>query len=116
MFTASEKRTLITKWVGDDYREFLSLKHDGLRYRLLQKTGCLITADGSDNELIQPEGLPNYPSSGALVLGKYAATEREENKAQGADNFEEEEKEFKVINKLEEREQSIFDIFICNLL
>ena len=113
MFTASEKRTLITKWVGDDYREFLSLKHDGLRYRLLQKTGCLITADGSDNELIQPEGLP---SSGALVLGKDAATESEENKARGADNFEEEEKDFKMIDKLEEREQSIFDIFICNLL
>ena len=63
MFTASEKRILIAKWVrrvGDAYREFLSSKHDGLRYRLFQKTGSLMNADVSDDKFIQPEGLPNY--------------------------------------------------------
>ena len=38
MFTASDKRILITKWVGDTYRKFLSSIHDSLRYRLFQKT------------------------------------------------------------------------------
>ena len=38
MFTASEK-LLITKQVGDAYREFLSSKHDSLYYSLFQKTG-----------------------------------------------------------------------------
>ena len=31
-----------------------------MRYCLFQKTGTLITADGSDDDLIKPEGLPNY--------------------------------------------------------
>ena len=60
MFTASEKRILITKWVEDAYREFLSSKHDDLHYSWFQKTGCLSTIDGSDDKFIQSEGLPNY--------------------------------------------------------
>ena len=97
MFTASEKRILITKWEGDPYREFLSSKHDGLHYRLFQKTRCLITADGSDDKFIQPEGLPNYVvsppslldlSSGAPVMGNDVTIECEENKVQEADHFE----------------------------
>ena len=31
-----------------------------MRYRLFQKTGCFLTADGSDYNLVQPEGLPDY--------------------------------------------------------
>ena len=30
-----------------------------MRYRLFQKTGILITADRSDDDMIKPEGLPN---------------------------------------------------------
>ena len=29
-------------------------------YRSFEKTGCLITADGSEDEKIQPEGMPGY--------------------------------------------------------
>ena len=31
-----------------------------MRYRLFQKTESLITADGSDDDLIKPESLTNY--------------------------------------------------------
>ena len=29
-------------------------------YRSFEKTGCVITADGSEDEKIQPEGMPGY--------------------------------------------------------
>ena len=29
-------------------------------YRSFEKTGCLITADGSEDEKIQTEGMPGY--------------------------------------------------------
>ena len=29
-------------------------------YRSFEKTGCLITADGSGDESIKPEGMPDY--------------------------------------------------------
>ena len=114
MFTASENRILITKWVGDTYREFLSSKHDGLRYRSFQKTGCLIISNGSDDKFIQPEGLLNYvvappsplePSSGAPVTGNDAATETEKNEAQEAGDVEGEEKDFRwLISRKKESE------------
>ena len=59
-FSASERRILITHWSGNAYNTLSSPKYDEFRWRLFQKTGCLLTADGSDDELIQPEGLPNY--------------------------------------------------------
>ena len=35
-------------------------QYDNLRRSCWRKTGCLITADGTDDELIKPEGLPQY--------------------------------------------------------
>ena len=102
----------------------MTSKHDGLRYCLFQKAGCLITADGSDDKFIQPEGLPNYveapPSpldrnSGAPVMCNDAATESEENKVQEANDFEGEEEDFKVVDQQEEGERNIFEILISNL-
>jgi hypothetical protein len=58
--TASEKRILITHWVGNAYRKLTSQKYDAFRWRMFEKTGCLITADGSEDEKISPEGLPDY--------------------------------------------------------
>ena len=116
MFTVSEKRILITKWVGISIKKSFCLqKHDGLRYCLFQKTGCLITVDGSDDISIQP-GLPMSPldpSSGAPVMGNDAATESEENKAQEADDFERE--DFEVVDQ-QERERNTFDILTNDLL
>ena len=125
MFTASEKKILMTKWLGDAYREFSSWKYDCLHYRLFQKTRCLITAYRADDKFIQPEGLANYvvalpspldPSFDAPVIGNDTATESEQNEAEEADDFEGEKEDFEVGDQQEEREQSIFDILISNLL
>ena len=125
MFTASEKKILMTKWLGDAYREFSSWKYDCLHYHLFQKTRCLITADRVDDKFIQPEGLANYvvalpspldPSFDAPVIGNDTATESEQNEAEEADDFEGEKEDFEVGDQQEEREQSIFDILISNLL
>ena len=59
-FSASERRILLTHWIANAYNNLIDTRFDDFRYRLFQKTGCLLTADGSDDSLIQPEGLPNY--------------------------------------------------------
>ena len=58
-FSASEKRILVTRWVGNAYRSLIDADWDNLRYRLFQKTCCLLTADGTDDYLVRPEGIPN---------------------------------------------------------
>ena len=49
--TASDRRVLLTKSIGDAYRKLI----DGKR-----NSGCLITADDSGDSQIQPEGLKDY--------------------------------------------------------
>ena len=113
---ASEKRILITNWVGKAYRMICSSKYDTLRYRLFQKTGTLITADGSDDELIQPEGLPDYKVPPPSVLDPVPArpislTSIEEENSSGdiiADDFEEE--DFQLVAEQEEGKQ-VFELF-----
>ena len=92
---------------------------------MFQKTGCLITADGSDDKFIQPEDLPNFakaplslldPSSGAPIMGNDAATESEKNETQEGDDFGRKEEDFEVVDQQEEGEQNILDILIGNLL
>ena len=55
-FTASEKCILITKWAGNGYHQLNRPSYDKFRWRLFEKTGCLITADGSEDDKINPEG------------------------------------------------------------
>jgi len=57
---AKERRILLTHWIGEAYNRFLSPEYDTWRYRCFEKTGCLITADGSEDSKIQPEGLNGY--------------------------------------------------------
>ena len=59
-FSAKERRLLICDWVGKAYNKLLGTEYNELRRRTFQKTGCLITADGSEDHLITPEGLDNY--------------------------------------------------------
>ena len=58
--TASEQRIRISHWCGNAYRKLTSFKYDDFLRRLFTKTGCLITADGREDHLISPEGLPDY--------------------------------------------------------
>ena len=59
-FTARERRYLISHWAGSAYEELVSDKYKDFWWRQFEKTGCLITADGSEDDKINPEGLPNY--------------------------------------------------------
>ena len=57
--TASEKRILITKWVGEAWEIiFKSGKYDPDKF--FEHTGCLLTLDGSEDHLIKIQGLPDY--------------------------------------------------------
>ena len=80
-------------------KSFLRKKYDNFRrYRLFQKTGKLITADGSDDER-QPEGLPNYNISPPSVLDPAPAPQislpsaDSQNDTNVADDFDGEEEE-----------------------
>ena len=57
--TAGEKRIVITHWAGNVYRKLCDCRYDNFRWRLFEKTGCLITADGSEDAKVSSEGLIN---------------------------------------------------------
>lgn len=56
--SAKNRRILMTQWTGHAWRELVS-KPDFIR-KLFEKTGCLITADGSQDKKIRPQGLDAY--------------------------------------------------------
>ena len=57
--SAKEKRILMTKWVGQAWEE-LNEDYSGMRRKFFQKSGCLMTADGTVDDKIQPEGFQNH--------------------------------------------------------
>ena len=48
----------MTQWTGEAWRKLSSVKM--FAKKLFMKTGCLITADGSDDDMIKPQGLQPY--------------------------------------------------------
>ena len=67
-FTASERQILITQWVGEAYKALLEAKYAKFRQKTFERTGCLLTADGSRDHLVQPEGLPDYRVSPSAII------------------------------------------------
>ena len=67
-FSAKERRVLISWWVGNAWQKLNTNDYDKLRLSCWQKTGCLITANGEDDNLIKPEGLPDYSVPPPLFL------------------------------------------------
>ena len=59
-YSATERRVLITHWVGNAWKMLNQPKYDKLRNACWTATGCLLTADGSDDHLVKPEGLPEF--------------------------------------------------------
>ena len=55
-----QRRILITHWVGENYNRLSGEQYASSRWRCFEKTGCVITANGSEDEKIQPEGLHGY--------------------------------------------------------
>ena len=58
--TAMQRRILITQWVGKAWETLCGSEYENLRKRCWEKTGCLMTADGSEDDKVTPEGLPSY--------------------------------------------------------
>ena len=57
--TESDKRVLITKFVGSAWEKIFS-RSDFSADIYFQRTGCLLTLDGSDDHLVNIEGLKDY--------------------------------------------------------
>ena len=117
--TATEKRILISHWCGNAYRKLTSSKYDDFRRRLFTKTGCLITADGSEDYLISPEGLPDYtvppvllePSISAPQLQPIPSEDAERNAFDVFDDFEgaDESDDFEILEEFD-LDGNIFDV------
>ena len=58
--TVTDRRILITHWVGEAHTRLQWEEYNKTRYRCYEKTGCLIIADGSNDAKINPEGLHDY--------------------------------------------------------
>ena len=58
--TASGKRILMAGWESKAYCTMIVEVRNSFRYWLFQKSGYLLTADSSDDGIIQPEDLKDY--------------------------------------------------------
>ena len=88
-FGAMERRILITHWVGEAWKALCGPNYDHFRRRCWEKTGCLMTADGSHDEKIKPEGLPNYQVKPPLDMFPVAETHPTANNAVGSNTVSE---------------------------
>ena len=62
----SDKRILITKFVGAAWEKLCSNKNFN-PYVYFQKTGCLLNVDGSEDDLVNVEGLPYYKRASVVM-------------------------------------------------
>ena len=63
LYSGKERLILITHWAGEAYTKLWGNEYDNFRKKLWLKTGCLISADGCNDDKIAPEGLQNYQVS-----------------------------------------------------
>ena len=97
---ASEKKILITHWAGNAYRKLCDSRYDNFRWRLFEKTGCLITADGSEDAKVFPEGLLNYELQPPIDIGPIATPATSSTVPPSEPNIDEEEQDdFDVENE-----------------
>ena len=59
--SAQMKRELSMEWLGDAWQKIFEDKYKKLRTSAWKCTGSLISADGSDDHKIVPQGLANWP-------------------------------------------------------
>jgi hypothetical protein len=72
--TASARRVLITKWVGSAWATLtMSTQYKDTFRKCFERTGALITADGSGDELIRP--MKGYPYTIPAIVVDAAAAE-----------------------------------------
>ena len=56
------------KWAGNAYCQLNRPSYDKFSWGLFEKTGCLIAADGSEDNKIYPQGLTNYKVPPPIML------------------------------------------------
>ena len=100
-FPAGERRILITHWVGEAWNILSGPDYDHLRQRCWEKTGCLMTADGSEDVKISLEGLPDYLAPPPADYLPVAETTPIPNEPPGANNTTAEEE---VLEEFDEEE------------
>ena len=71
--TAMQRRILITHWVGNVWATLYSPEYENLGKRCWEKTGCLVTADGFEDNKIRPEGLKDYEIPPPLTIPSVGA-------------------------------------------
>ena len=84
-FTASQRRVLITKWVGNAWDDFC---HGGYIHKYFEKTGCLIGTVGANLAKIRLQGLPDYSfnsSSVTFTINLVDSTDSESEASDGDD-------------------------------
>ena len=59
--SAQMRRELSMEWLGDAWQQLFEDKYRKLRTSAWEATGSLISADGSDDHKIVPQGLANWP-------------------------------------------------------
>ena len=59
--SAQMRRELSMEWLGDAWQQIFEEKYKKLRTSAWEATGSLISADGSDDHKIVPQGLANWP-------------------------------------------------------
>ena len=78
---------MITLWVGEANQKLQAKSYEPFRWNCFEKTGCLITNDGSNDEKIKPEGLtgykvlPPFATSGPVEYSDTEAPEPDEDPA-----------------------------------
>ena len=92
---------LITHWVGEAWNSLSGPDYDHLRQRCWEKTGCSMAADGSDDDKISPEGLPDYHAPPPADYLPVAETTPIPNEPAGANNTTAEEE---VLEEFDEEE------------
>ena len=66
--TAADRRILITQWAGEAAEILKGPDYDHFRWRCFEKNGMLLTADGSSDDKVAPEGLKNFQVMESLPM------------------------------------------------
>ena len=97
--TASDKRVLITQIMGKAHERVMARLDVE---KVARKTGCLMTIDGSDDSLIQPQGLEDYSFSAEDALLPCFNVKGDNNDKEDLDDVAVEENEGGMVGELEE--------------
>ena len=118
-FTASERRIMITYWVEEAFNALVNERYDRFRREMFGRTGCLLTVDGSGDDLVRPEGLPGYNVPPTSIIESTAQPAVSsipegvtcENDDELLDIEDDDEEIDMVVEPVENNDKNIFDIF-----